>query len=153
LNKKLAQPPGTPQASASRTQDLDRQKKLLTELDSRVSEMEARQRQIAEFTTDLDKGNVTLCFPHIVAGDGICNGVGPDFKGTSLLVIVNELSSLDIGVSPKTALQTLGDMEAENGEILNSANRRIYPDGLLTQRLEALRTYSQEAWKQVRSSH
>jgi hypothetical protein len=132
--------------------NIKREGSLLIEFDSRVTQMAARERQIDSFDTDLDKGNATLCIYHLAAGTGICDSTGTA-KNRPLLGIVNELTGLGIGVDPTVALTTLGDIETQNGEILNSANRRVYPEGLLTKRLDSLRAYSREAWMHLEGGH
>ncbi|MGA8102073.1 MAG: hypothetical protein WB869_07965 [Candidatus Acidiferrales bacterium] len=50
------------------------------------------------------------------------------------------------------ALNTLGEIKTQQGEnavVIPNGVTRLYPGGLLTQKLNALRTYSGEVWKRV----
>jgi hypothetical protein len=127
---------------------IEHERSLLIEFDSRVSQIAARETQINEFKTDAEKGSATLCIYHLAAGTGVCDSTGTA-KGRPLAGIVNELTGLGVQADSKLALTTLGDIEAQNGEVLNSANMPVYPPGLLRQKLDTLRTYSREAWKHV----
>jgi hypothetical protein len=135
-----------------REQKLAHERTLLIEFDSRVSQMTAREAQIDSFTTDADKGSATLCIYHLAAGDGICDSTSATTPKRSLLSIVNELTGLRVGVDPTPALNTLGEIETQQGEnavAVPSGVTRLYPPGLLTQKLDALRAYSSEVWKRV----
>jgi hypothetical protein len=135
-----------------REQKLAHERSLLIEFDSRVSQMTAREAQIDSFQTDADKGSATLCIYHLAAGDGICDSTAAGTPKRSLLSIVNELTGLRVGVDPTPALNTLGEIETQQGEnavAVPSGVTRLYPAGLLKQKLDALRAYSSDVWKRV----
>jgi hypothetical protein len=116
-----------PEQNLAQEQKAAQERSLLIEFDSRVSQMDARRGQIDEFKIDAEKGSATLCIYHLAAGDGICDGTGTA-KG-SLVGIVNDLTRRGLEADPTVALTTLGYIETEQGEILNSAGSRVYPAG------------------------
>jgi hypothetical protein len=134
--------------TASRDQQI---RSLLIEYDSRIIQLESVARQIDDFQTPLDKGSGTLCIFWLVKGSktGVCNGGNP-FR--SLVDIVNDLKALDVRADSTAALTTLNDMLTERGETVvatTGGDRRLYPPGLLNQRLDSLRGYSREAWSHL----
>jgi len=128
---------------------ITRERSLLVGYDSRIIQLASVARQIYAASTPFDKGNLTLCIFHLLKGTGICNG---GVQITPMVAMVNELTTLDVGVDPTAVLTALNDMESERGETIvptPQGDRRIYPPGLLTQRLDSLRAYSREAWKHI----
>jgi hypothetical protein len=62
------------------------------------------------------------------------------------------LKTLNVGVDPTLALKTLGEIETEQVEnevVVPKGTTRLYPEGMLAQKLDALRTYSRGVWKNV----
>lgn len=126
-----------------------RARSLLLAYDSRIIQLASVARQIDDAEKPFDKGNLTLCVFHLLKGTGVCNG---GVQITPMITLVNELTTLDVGVDPTEVLTTLTDMESERGEIIvptDEGARGMYPPGVLNQRLDSLRTYSREVWRHV----
>lgn len=122
---------------------------LLVTYDARVIQLASVARQVDDAEKPFDKGNLTLCVFHLLKGTGVCNG---GVQITPMVKLVNELTTLDVGVDPTQVLTTLTDLESERGEIIvptEQGARGVYPAGVLNQRLDSLRTYSREAWRHV----
>jgi len=134
--------------SVEREKRIGRERSLLVELDTRVAQISARGHQIRELPDDDQKASTTLCIYQLAGGSGDCDSTGTA-KGRPLVAIVNELYGLGVKTDPNDVRTTLGQIETEQGEVLNSVNRRVYPDGLLEQRLDVLRAYSGKAWHEI----
>jgi hypothetical protein len=131
----------------------EHERSLLIQFDTRVGQMAARGEQIKTFGSDGEKGSATLCIYHLAAGDGTCDSTAIEgVQKRSLASIVNELTGLGVGVDSGPPLKTLGEIETQEGETpvnIPGGVTRLYPEGLLTQKLDSLRNYSGEAWKHV----
>jgi hypothetical protein len=138
---------------SERQQTIARERSLLVEYDSRVSQMSSVQSEISQAQAPFDKANVTLCLWWLVKGStkGTCNAGTPL---PPLVDIVNQLTNMNIGVDPAGVLRTINDMSsfigAETVPTPQGARPKIYPPELLDQRLNSLRAYSKAAWKNVR---
>ena len=150
---------GKPHAAVARdNSDIAQGRKLLTEFDFRLSELDQKTGLIEQAQKPDDKGALLMYIWRAAHGDSAYQPTLPEFANTHWAGIVVQLSNLGASEHSREAIAAIRDLDTgvvtENGVALQSpGGYRLLPVDYLKERSKVLHQFSDSAWKQFDPSH